>query len=89
MEKQYLLHIVRVCVIVALVIQHAMRMRRIVIFGLPGSTIFFHVISLMARLPKKKMLSNMKCIFRFYLQLSSETFLILRGNEKDIFFSLP
>jgi hypothetical protein len=35
-----------VCVSVALVIQHAMGMRRtIVICGLSGSTIFFHVIS--------------------------------------------
>jgi len=33
------------CVFVALVIQHAMRMRRIVICGLPGCTTFFHVIS--------------------------------------------
>ena len=32
------------CVFVALRIQHAMRMRRIAIRGLPGSTVFFHVI---------------------------------------------
>jgi len=30
---------------VALGIQHEMRMRHIVIFGLPGSTTFFHIIS--------------------------------------------
>jgi hypothetical protein len=32
------------CVSVGLVIQHAMRMRRIAICGLPISIIFFHII---------------------------------------------
>ena len=34
---------------VAVVIQHAMRMRRIVICGLSGSTIFVHIISQRSR----------------------------------------
>jgi len=33
------------CVFVALHIQHAMRVLHIVICGLSGSTIFFHIIS--------------------------------------------
>jgi hypothetical protein len=49
-EKQWVLHnlsvcvCVCVCVFVALIIQHAFRMRYTVICGLPPSTIFFHII---------------------------------------------
>jgi len=32
------------CAFVALAIQHAMRMRHIVICNLPGLTVFFHII---------------------------------------------
>jgi len=42
-----------VCVYVALGIQHAMRMRHIVISGHPRSTIFFHMISQKALFSKK------------------------------------
>ena len=54
-EKQWVLHILNVCVCVcewvcvsvrvALGTQHAMRMRHAVICDMPGSTIFFHIIS--------------------------------------------
>ena len=50
------------CVFVALGIQHAMRMRHIVVCVLSGCTMFFHIISQMARLKKKKLL-NVKRVF--------------------------
>jgi hypothetical protein len=53
-----------------------------VICGLSGCTIFFHIISQMARFAEKK-LFNVKCEFRFSLQLLSETFLILRRIQRD------
>jgi hypothetical protein len=42
------------CVFVALVIQHAMRIRHIVICDLPRSTVFFHTILQTSLLKKKK-----------------------------------
>jgi hypothetical protein len=42
------------CVFVALGIQHAMRMRRIVICGLFGSTIFFNILIKGMMLKKKE-----------------------------------
>ena len=69
------------CVLFALVIQHAMRMRLIVICGLPRSTIFFHIISYTAQFAKKKSW-NIKMCFDI-LQLCSETFLFARRTERD------
>jgi hypothetical protein len=41
------------CVFVALEIQHAMHMCHIVICDLPGSTLFFHIISYTEQFKKK------------------------------------
>jgi hypothetical protein len=46
------------CVSVALGIQHAMRMRHIVICGLPSSTVLFHIIQKTARLSGKKLFNT-------------------------------
>ena len=56
-----------VCVSAALGIQHAMHIHHIVSCGLSGSTIFFSIISQMARFSKKKKkkLLNIKRVFCF------------------------
>jgi hypothetical protein len=65
---------------VALVIQHAIHMRHIVIYVFKA---FFHIISLTARFFEKKVVEH-KIVFWFSLQLSSQTFLVLRRTERDI-----
>jgi hypothetical protein len=51
-------------VFVVLGIQHAMRMRLVLICGLPGSKIFVHIISQRERFSKKKKkLLDIKCVF--------------------------
>jgi hypothetical protein len=47
-------------VFAALGIQHATRMRRIVIRGLSGSTIFFHIIPQTAQFSEGKKLQDIK-----------------------------
>ena len=55
-----------VCAFVALGIQHAMRMRRIVIRGLPGSTILFYITSKMAKFVKKQKFTEYEmCVLIF------------------------
>jgi hypothetical protein len=70
-----------VCVFAALGIQHAMRMRHIVICGLSRSTIFFHIISQTARISKRNATEHKMCFFSTTLL---ETFLILRRNARDM-----
>ena len=51
-----------VFVFVSLVIPHAMRMRRIVICNLSGSTIFLHIVPYTGRFSRGGELLNIKCV---------------------------
>jgi hypothetical protein len=73
------------CVSVVLVIQHALRMRRIILSSVscPALQHVFPHYLINGTVLEKKLL-NTKCVFWFSLQLLSETFLILRRIQPDI-----
>jgi hypothetical protein len=69
------------CASVALVIQHAMRMRRkkstydyIAISGLSGSTIFLYIISVTSQLSKKKVTEYKTCVSSLQICLKHFSF---------------
>jgi hypothetical protein len=64
-------------------IQHAMRMRRMVICGLYSSTVF-SVLSHKRHDFRKKKVLNIRCAFRVSSTNLSETFFILRRTKRDM-----
>jgi hypothetical protein len=60
---------------------HAMRMRHILICGLPRSTIFSHIISYMARFSKKKLLNQNVC-FDFLYNFGLKHFLLYKRRSE-------
>jgi len=61
-----------VCVSVALFMQYTLPMRHIVICGLPGLAVFFHIFSQTPEVRKK--LLNIKVSFDFFLNFRLEHF---------------
>jgi len=70
------------CVFVASGIQHAKRMRHIVMCGLSGCTVFLHIISQTAPF-SGNILLNIKGVFRFFFT-NSLTIFIVRRTERDV-----
>ena len=73
-------------IFVALCIKHAMSMRHFVICDMAGSTIFVHIILQTAGFSIKKSHWTYNVLW-CSLQTLSETFLILRRNERDMITS--
>jgi len=63
-----------------------MRMRHVVICGLSGSTIFSTLSHKQQDFRKKKVMEIKMCVFS--LQRLSETFLIVRRNERDMIINV-
>jgi hypothetical protein len=76
------------CVSVALVIQHAKRMRSIILSSVACLALLYVSTLSHKRHDFRKKLLNIKCVFWFFLQLLSETFLILRRIQRDIIINV-
>jgi purine-cytosine permease-like protein len=74
------------CLSVALVNQHAQRMRRVIFSSVASLTLlYFSTLSHKRHdYGERKKLLNIEYVFLFSLQILSATFLILRRTERDI-----
>jgi hypothetical protein len=71
-------------VFVALNPRQANALYYIIICVLPRSTIFFTHYLINGTIFEEKELFKIRCVFWFYLQLLSETFLVLSRTERDM-----
>jgi hypothetical protein len=76
------------CVSVALVIQYAKRVRRILLSPVACPAVLYFATYLINGTIFGKKLLNTKCVFWFSLQRLSETFLILRRIKSDIIINV-
>ena len=76
------------CASVTLVIQHAKRMRRIILLSVACLAVLNFFTLSHKRHDFLKKLLNIKCVFWFCLQLLSEKFLIVRRIQRDIIINL-
>jgi hypothetical protein len=73
---------------VALVIQHALHMRRIILSSVAClAAPYFPTLSHKRHIFRKKVIEH-EIVFLFALQLLSETFRILRRNERDMIINM-
>jgi hypothetical protein len=72
-------------VCVALFIQYAIRMRRVILSSVASLAVqYFSTSHKRYDFRKKKKLLNIECVFTFSLEVLSETFLILRTIVRDM-----
>ena len=72
---------------VALLIEHAKDMPKMVIYSLSGATTFFDIIPQTTRFSEKSMW-NVECVFWFSVQILCKIFLIIRRIQRDVIINV-